>query len=147
MLGAVNDAARRARARWPAEGQALIDRPCAQGPACRQVGTKGWSLRSNQGMVVKASTVRGAGGADAGLRRILRRRCLAGGRTASPRRLRGLSFQAVACQSVPSRSMAFRMTSSLRMQATRMTFGFFPASRSAKAAMAGLWRRAVRAAM
>src|ERR1700692_4939449 len=38
---------------------------------------------------------------------------------------------AFACQSVPSRSMALRMTSSLRMQATMMTLGFLPASRLA----------------
>ena len=86
----------------------------------------------------QASAAHGAGGTNAGLQRVLRRRRPAGGRTTPPGRRRASSFQAVACQSVPSRSMAFKMTSSLRMQATRMTFGFLPASRSAKAAMSGL---------
>ena len=47
-----------------------------------------------------------------------------------------------ALQSVPSRSIAFRITRSLRMQAVRMTFGSLPLSRSANAAMTGLCVRA-----
>jgi hypothetical protein len=37
VLAAVNDAARRASARWPA---AILDRCCARRPAGRQAGTK-----------------------------------------------------------------------------------------------------------
>src|SRR3984893_11646178 len=60
----------------------------------------------------------------------------------------GLRTGLSACfQGCPSRSMALRMTSSLRMQATRMTLGFLPASRLANAAMSGLYRLATRAAM
>src|ERR1700688_4221756 len=45
--------------------------------------------------------------------------------------------------------MVLRITSSLRMQAVRITFGLLPraARRPAKARMTGLTRRAVRAAM
>ena len=46
--------------------------------------------------------------------------------------------QAAAAQSAPSRIIALRMTISLRMQATRMTFGFLPFSRAAKALSTGL---------
>jgi hypothetical protein len=42
---------------------------------------------------------------------------------------------AVTIQSVPLRTIALRATSSLRMQATIMTFGFLPASRAANAAI------------
>src|SRR5450432_337998 len=50
-------------------------------------------------------------------------------------------------QSLPSRIIALRMTRSLRMQATMMTLGFLPRRRSAKAAMIGLKRMAVMAAI
>src|ERR1700747_839184 len=49
VLGTVKDAARRLR-RYRRVRVGILDRACAQRSGGRQVGTKGWPMRSNKGM-------------------------------------------------------------------------------------------------